>query len=137
MKIFRDTRWICLVCFGVLKDHGRCRLRVSLYNFGKIRSPSWAIVCLWFTHGSRISPSYDPANAFDHVCGAAGDEALVLLGYNHLESSVGRDWRVVSFRLGAEYSILDAKKATCGGSWNPHSRTAFPILSVFSQSARP
>ena len=39
----------------------------------------------------------------------------MLPDYNHLQSFVGRDWRVVGYRLGAEYSALGAKQATCGG----------------------
>ena len=56
----------------------------------------------------------------------------MLPDYNHLQSFVGRDWRVVGYRLGAEYSALGAEQATCGESWNSHSRTAFPILLYIS-----
>ncbi len=54
-----------------LKDYGRRRPLGSLYDSCEVRYPNWAIVCSWFTHGSCVSPSYDPANAFDHLRGTA------------------------------------------------------------------
>ena len=52
-----------------LKDHDRPR--GSLYDSCEFWYPNWGIVCLCFTYGSCVSPSYDLANAFDHLCGAA------------------------------------------------------------------
>ena len=84
--------------------------------------------CLWFIRGSCISPSYDLASASHHVCGAIGDDALVLSGYNHVQSFVGCDWRVTSHGIGAEYLILDAKQATCGEIWEFPFKNCIPNL---------
>ena len=62
-------------------------------------TPIGGIFCLWFTHGSCVNPSYDPANAFDHACGAADTKLrgfLIIVSFRALRVVIGDQYVIDS-----------------------------------------